>query len=147
MDEQKKDFYQKLRADIKKWLDEKKTTDNRWAEYILLAPDLFHLLTKLTLDPDVPASKKVKLAGIIAYFISPLDFLPEMLLGPIGYLDDIALTAYVLNDILNEVDPKIIQRNWAGDRDILPLIKTIIANANNMVGGGIWKKIKRTFGY
>ena len=135
MDEQKKDFYQKLRADIK------------WAEYILLAPDLFHLLTKLTLDPDVPASKKVKLAGIIAYFISPLDFLPEMLLGPIGYLDDIALTAYVLNDILNEVDPKIIQRNWAGDRDILPLIKTIIANANNMVGGGIWKKIKRTFGY
>ena len=147
MDEQKKDFYQKLRANIKKWLDEKKTNDNRWAEYILLAPDLFHLLTKLTLDPDVPASKKVKLAGIIAYFISPLDFLPEMLLGPIGYLDDIALTAYVLNDILNEVDPKIIQRNWAGDRDILPLIKTIIANANNMVGGGIWKKIKRTFGY
>ena len=147
MDEQKKDFYQKLRADIKKWLDEKRTNDNRWAEYILLAPDLFHLLTKLTLDPDVPASKKVKLAGIIAYFISPLDFLPEMLLGPIGYLDDIALTAYVLNDILNEVDPKIIQRNWAGDRDILPLIKTIIANANNMVGGGIWKKIKRTFGY
>ncbi len=147
MDEQKKDFYQKLRADIKKWLDEKKTTDNRWAEYILLAPDLFHLLTKLTLDPDVPASKKVKLAGIIAYFISPLDFLPEMLLGPIGYLDDIALTAYVLNDILNEVDPKIIQRNWAGDRDILPLIKTIIANANNMVSSGVWKKIKRTFGY
>jgi len=147
MDEQKKDFYQKLRADIKKWLDEKKTTDNRWAEYILLAPDFFHLLTKLTLDPDVPASKKVKLAGIIAYFISPLDFLPEILLGPIGYLDDIALTAYVLNDILNEVDPKIIQRNWAGDRDILPLIKTIIANANNMVGSGIWKKIKRTFGY
>jgi len=147
MDEQKKDFYQKLRADIKKWLDEKKTTDNRWAEYILLTPDLFHLLTKLTLDPDVPASKKVKLVGIIAYFISPLDFLPEILLGPIGYLDDIALTAYVLNDILNEGDPKIIQRNWAGDRDILPLIKTIIANANNMVGSGIWKKIKRTFGY
>ena len=147
MDEQKKDFYQKLRADIKKWLDEKRTNDNRWAEYILLAPDLFHLLTKLTLDPDVPASKKVKLVGIIAYFISPLDFLPEILLGPIGYLDDIALTAYVLNDILNEVDPKIIQRNWAGDRDILPLIKTIIANANNMVGSGIWKKIKRTFGY
>lgn len=147
MAEQNKDFYQKLRADIKKWLDEKKATDNRWAEYILLAPDLFHLLTRLMLDPDVPASKKVKIAGIIAYFISPLDFLPEIFLGPIGYLDDIALTAYVLNDIINEVDPKIIQRNWAGNRDILPLIKTIIANANNMIGSGIWKKIRRTFGY
>lgn len=147
MNEKNKDFYQKLRTDIKKWLGEKSTTDIRWAEYILLAPDLFHLLTKLMFDPDVPASKKVKLAGIIAYFISPLDFLPEILLGPIGYLDDIALTAYVLNDILNEVDPKIIQRNWAGDRDILPLIKTIIANANNMIGSGLWKKLKRTFGY
>jgi uncharacterized membrane protein YkvA (DUF1232 family) len=146
MDEEKKDFYQKLRTDIKKWFDEKNMDDNRWAEYILLAPDLFHLLTKLAIDPDVPASKKVKIAGIIAYFISPLDFLPEMLLGPVGYLDDIALTAYILNDIINEVDPKIIQRNWAGERDILNLVKTIVANANNMVGSGVWKKIKRTFG-
>jgi uncharacterized membrane protein YkvA (DUF1232 family) len=146
MNEQKKDFYQKLRADINKWLTEKNATDNRWTEYVLLAPDLFHLLTKLALDPDVPASKKVKIAGIIAYFISPLDFLPEMLLGPIGYLDDIALTAYVLNDIINEVDPKIVQRNWAGEKDILNLVKTIVAKANNMIGSGLWKKLKRTFG-
>lgn len=146
MDDQRKDFYQKLRTDIKKWMDGKQASENRWTEYILLAPDLFHLLTKLVIDSDVPASKKVKIAGIIAYFISPLDLLPEMLLGPIGYLDDIALTAYILNDIINEVDPKIIQRNWAGDRDILNLVKTIVANANNMVGSGVWKKIKRTFG-
>lgn len=146
MDEQKKDFYQKLRADIKKWLKEKQGNEHKWADYILLAPDLFHLLTRLTLDPDVPAGKKVKIAGIIAYFISPLDFLPEMLLGPIGYLDDIALTAYILNDIINEVDPQIVRRNWAGEQDILLLIKNIIANTNNMVGSGVWKKIKRTFG-
>lgn len=146
MDEQKKDFYQKLRADIKKWLEEKTASKNTWTEYIMLAPDLFHLLTKLSLDPDVPASKKVKIAGIIAYFISPLDFLPEMLLGPVGYLDDIALTAYILNDILNEVDPQIVRRNWVGEQDSLLLIKNIIANANNMVGSGVWKKIMRTFG-
>ena len=147
MDEQKKDFYQKLRADIKKWLEEKTASKNTWTEYIMLAPDLFHLLTKLSLDPDVPASKKVKIAGIIAYFISPLDFLPEMLLGPVGYLDDIAVTAYILNDIINEVDPKIIQRNWAGEKDILVLVKTIIANANNMIGSGLLKKLRKTFGY
>jgi uncharacterized membrane protein YkvA (DUF1232 family) len=146
MDDQKKDFYQKLRVDIKKWFDERKDIDNKWADYILLAPDFFHLLTRLVVDPDVPTSKKVKIGGIIAYFISPLDFLPEMLLGPVGYLDDIAFTAYILNDIINEVDPKIVQRNWAGERDILNLVKTIIANANNMVGSGVWKKLKRTFG-
>ena len=147
MDEQKKDFYQKLIADIKKWLEEKTASENTWTEYIMLAPDLFHLLTKLSLDPDVPASKKVKIAGIIAYFISPIDLIPELLLGPVGYLDDIAATAYILNDIINEVDPKIIQRNWAGEKDILVLVKTIIANANNMIGSGLLKKLRKTFGY
>ena len=147
MDEQKKDFYQKLRADIKKWLEEKTASENTWTEYIMLAPDLFHLLTKLSLDPDVPASKKVKIAGIIAYFISPIDLIPELLLGPVGYLDDIAATAYILNDIINEVDPKIIQRNWAGEKDILVLVKTIIANSNNMIGSGLLKKLRKTFGY
>ena len=147
MDEQKKDFYQKLIADIKKWLEEKTASKNTWTEYIMLAPDLFHLLTKLSLDPDVPASKKVKIAGIIAYFISPIDLIPELLLGPVGYLDDIAATAYILNDIINEVDPKIIQRNWAGEKDILVLVKTIIANANNMIGSGLLKKLRKTFGY
>lgn len=147
MNDQNRNFFQKLRADIKKWLGEKSLRENKCAEYILLAPYLFHLLIKLMLDADFPASKKVKLAGIIAYFISPLDFLPEILLGPLGYLDDIALAAYVLNDIINEVDPKVIQRNWAGDRDILSLIKTIIANANNIMRKGMRKKIKRTFGY
>ena len=147
MDEQKKDFYQKLRADIKKWLEEKTASENTWTEYIMLAPDLFHLLTKLSLDPDVPASKKVKIAGIIAYFISPIDLIPELLLGPVVYLDDIAATAYILNDIINEVDPKIIQRNWAGEKDILVLVKTIIANANNMIGSGLLKKLRKTFGY
>ena len=145
MNEYEKDFYQRLRNDIKKWLDNNKLLDNKWMEFILLAPDLFHLLTKVALDPDVPSSKKVKIAGIIAYFISPLDFLHEMFLGPVGYLDDIALTAYILHDIINEVDPKIVQRNWAGDRDILNLTKTIIANVNNMIGSGLWKKLKRTF--
>ena len=146
MDERKKDFYQKLRNDIKKWLENKNASDNKWTEYIMLAPDLFHLLTKLAIDPDVPAGKKVKIAAIIAYFISPLDFLPEILLGPVGYLDDIALTVYILNDIINEIDPKVVKRNWAGEKDILVLVKTIIANANNMIGSGLWKKLKRTFG-
>ena len=146
MDKLKKDFYQKLRSNIKVWLEQGNGANTKWADYILLAPDLFHLLTKLAIDPDVPVSKKVKIAGIIAYFISPLDFLPELLLGPVGYLDDIALTAYILNDIINEVDPQIVQRNWAGEKDILVLTKTIIANANNMIGSGLWKKIIGTFG-
>ncbi len=145
MDQKQQDFYQKLRAQIISWLNKKNNRNQRWAEYILLAPDLFHLLCKLMLETEVPPAKKIKLAAVIAYFISPLDFLPEGFFGPVGYLDDIALTAYVLNDLINEIDPQIISRHWAGDGDILKLLKTILLNSDKMLGSGLWKKIRQKF--
>jgi uncharacterized membrane protein YkvA (DUF1232 family) len=111
----------------------------------LAAPDFFHLLCKLSVDKDVPALKKIKLVAGIAYFISPIDFLPEAFLGPIGYLDDIAVTAYILNDLINDVDPQIIRKHWAGDQDVLVLIKTILSNADNMIGRKLWDRIRKRF--
>ncbi|MEJ2614483.1 MAG: DUF1232 domain-containing protein, partial [Ignavibacteriaceae bacterium] len=136
MNPEEKDFYKKIRKKINDWLESSTGKNQQWSEYILLAPDLFHLLTKLSIDKEIPESKKIKLYAAIAYFISPIDLLPEALFGPVGFLDDITLSAYVLNDIINNVDPKIVTRNWAGDKDILVLIKTIIANANNFLGSG-----------
>ena len=143
MNSEEKDFYKKMRSKINIWIENNTGGNKQWNEYILLAPDLFHLLTKLSIDKEVPESKKIKLLAAIAYFISPIDLLPEAIVGPIGFLDDIALSAYVLNDIINNVDPKIVARNWAGDKDILALVKTILANANNFLGGRIWNKIRR----
>ena len=94
------------------------------------------------IDKDVPISKKAKLAAAIAYFISPLDVIPEAFFGPIGYLDDVALTAYILNNLINEIDPQIITRNWAGERELLNLIKTILVNSDKYLGRGLWNKIK-----
>lgn len=143
MNSEEKDFYKKLRKKINDWLKIDAGNNKQWSEYILLAPDLFHLLTKLSTEKEIPESKKVKLFAAIAYFISPIDLLPEAVFGPIGFLDDIALSAYVLNDIINNVDPKIVARNWAGDKDILVLVKTILANANNFLGSNILRKIKK----
>lgn len=142
MNSEEQDFYKRIRKKVNDWLEINAGNNKQWSEYILLAPDLFHLLTKLSLDKEIPESKKVKLLAAIAYFISPIDLLPEALLGPIGFLDDIALSAYVLNDIINNVDPKIVTRNWAGDKDILVLVKTILANASNFLGSKILRKIK-----
>ncbi len=143
--EKERDFYQKLRNTVRIWY-EKDGTKNKWAEYIILAPDLFHLLVKLSLDPDVPGKHKVKLAGVVVYFLSPIDILPEVILGPIGLLDEIALTAYVLNTMLNEVEPEVIQRHWAGDGDILDTIKRIVGMTDAMIGSGMFRKILYKFG-
>ncbi len=142
MDEEQKDFYIKLRKKIEKYLREH---DNKYADYLLLAPDLFHLLVKLSMDERVPSDKKAKFVLVIAYFISPLDLLPELFLGPLGYLDDIALTAYVINQYINETDPSIVRELWAGDQDILSTLKNIISTADKFIGSGLWKRIRRKF--
>lgn len=145
MEEKQADFYQKIRKQVQNWINQKTAKDSRWSEFILLAPDLFHLLCKLSVEPAVPSQKKVKLGAAIAYFISPIDFIPEAFFGPVGYLDDIAIAAYVLDDIINNVDAQIVTQHWSGDREILNLVKTILINSNRMLGSGLWKKIKRRF--
>lgn len=143
MDEREKDFYQKLRGKLKTWSQREENQSTRWAEWLLLAPDLFHLLVRLAADPDVPIKEKAKLAAVTAYFISPIDLMPELVLGPTGFLDDIVLTAYALNAIINNVDPQILTKHWAGDDDILEVIQNILRLADKMVGSGLFKKLKR----
>lgn len=142
MVEQESDFYQNLRKKLRIWLESKEGASHKWAEYIMLAPDLFHLLCKLAIDKDVSLKHKAKLAAVIVYFVSPIDLIPEALIGPVGYVDDIALAAYVLNGIINESSPEVVNKHWAGDKDVLTVIQKILKVADEMVGGGLWKKLK-----
>ena len=142
MTDQDTGYYQELRNKFKSWIKTDEGKDHKWSEYLLAAPDLFHLLCKLSIDKDVPVKEKAKLAGVIAYFVSPIDLVPEAIVGPIGYIDDISLAAYVLNQILNNTDPEIIKRHWAGEGDVLELIQRILGKADEMIGSGLWAKLK-----
>ncbi|HQA08552.1 MAG TPA: DUF1232 domain-containing protein [Syntrophomonadaceae bacterium] len=142
MGENHMDFYRQLRNKINSWLQGNEGKNHKWAEYLMLVPDMFHLLCKLVMDPDVSPAEKAKLGAVIVYFVSPIDFIPEGFTGPLGFLDDLALTAYALNSIINHTDPQIIKKHWAGQDDILTVIKNIVATADQMVGSGVWNKLK-----
>ncbi len=137
----KEDFYQKLRSRVNKWAVEE-GKDTKALKYILMAPDFFHLLCRLMFDSRIPKIEKAKVGGAIAYFISPIDVVPEGLVGPVGYIDDVALAAYVLNSILNSVGPEILEEHWAGDGDVLKNIQEILKVADNLIGSGMWKRIR-----
>jgi uncharacterized membrane protein YkvA (DUF1232 family) len=139
------DFYKNLREKMREWIKSKNGKDNKFAEYLMFAPDLFHLVCKLSIDNEVPIKEKAKLVGVIAYYLSPLDLVPEALVGPAGYVDDIALAAYVLNGLINNTNPEVVIKHWAGDGDVLNVIQQIIKVADNMVGSGLWKKLKAMF--
>lgn len=139
------DFYQTLRNKFKDWQQTDAGRKHKYAEFLMFAPDLFHLMCKLTIDPDVSVNDKAKLGVAIAYFVSPIDLVPEGLVGPIGYVDDIAIAAYVLNGIINNTDPEVLNKHWAGEGDVLDAVKKILKVADDMVGSGLWKKLKGMF--
>jgi uncharacterized membrane protein YkvA (DUF1232 family) len=126
---------------VTSWAGGDKGKTNRYADLILAGPDLFMLLVRLSRDDRVSRNGRIKLSGAAAYFVNPLDFVPELLLGPPGLVDDVALAAYVLYDILETTDPVVVREHWEGDADILDLIRQILAVADTMVGGPIWRRI------
>jgi hypothetical protein len=101
-DQKQKDFYLQLRDKVSEWFEKNADQKPQYANYILLVPDFFYLLVKLTLDGRIAAIDKAKFAGVIAYFFSPIDFLPEALLGPLGYLDDLILVSLLCAQSLRQ---------------------------------------------
>ena len=143
-DQKQKDFYLQLRDKINKWFEKNADQKREYTNYILLVPDFFYLLVRLTLDDRIPAIEKAKFAGVIAYFFSPIDFLPEALIGPLGYLDDLILTCYVLNLYINqqeEANKQVVRALWPGDEDVLNTIQFILQKADKWIGSGLLKKI------
>ncbi len=134
-------FYRKLRKTVKVWAGGEKSRANRYADFILAGPDLFMLLVRLSQDDRVSDSDKTKLSAAAAYFINPLDFIPELILGPAGLVDDIALSAFVLHEVLEHTDPAVVREHWEGSLDVLDLIRQILAVADTMVGGPIWRRL------
>jgi uncharacterized membrane protein YkvA (DUF1232 family) len=122
-------YYKKLRDKIKKHMKSKRIPD-KFENIILLAPDLFYLVWKLSLDPKLPKKCKRKVAFAVVYFISPIDAFPEALAGIYGYIDDIYVTVSVLNALLNQISLDFVLKYWYNDEDLLKLIRTIIEEAD-----------------
>lgn len=134
-------FYDKLRAKIEAFIREKGVNEKA-ASYILLAPDLFVLLARLMLDKRVGIQSKAIAGLAVAYFISPIDFIPEALIGGMGLLDDVILAVYALRRILVEVDEAVVREHWNGEQDVLGVITKVITDADNLVGQKIVTKLK-----
>jgi uncharacterized membrane protein YkvA (DUF1232 family) len=140
---QESDFYTSLRNRIESWLTTDEGRGSQWTDYLLAAPDLLHLLAKLSMDPDVPVKEKAKVGAVLAYFVSPIDIVPEALGGPPGLLEDIALAAFVLKGIVSNTNPEVVQRHWAGDRNVLELIQNVVERADAMLGAVTWRRVRK----
>ncbi|MDN9010984.1 YkvA family protein [Brevibacillus laterosporus] len=133
-------FYDKLREKVEKFIRSKGMPEGV-TPYILMAPDLFVLLARLLVDKRVATGAKAIAAVAVAYFISPVDLIPEALTGPVGYLDDIVLAVYALHKILSSTEQVIVQEHWNGKDNLLQVIRDVISKADELVGTHILKRI------
>lgn len=130
---EQEDFYQKLRGKIQHWLDKRPNGVGKAGQYVLFAPDFFHLLTRLMLDGRIDTKSKSSIGAGILYFIAPVDFLPEILVGPGGFLDDVVVAVFIINTLLNKFPAEVIEEHWAGNKELLSVVKSISNSGNKFV--------------
>lgn len=106
-------------------------------DVLMLFPDLTVLLTRLMRDRRVPlGSKLIALLGV-GYVLSPLDLLPALLFGPLGWLDDALVVTAALSRILNDVHPDIVRSHWSGKGDALDAIQRVAGWSRGLVGSRV----------
>lgn len=136
-------FYDRVRDNIRNYLEKKGSLAGKSGEYLLLVPDMFMLLWRLINDPRVNAKNKVLLGSGLAYYLFPLDIMPEGFMGPIGYIDDLVFGVYLLNKMLTDTDPEILREHWSGSEDILNTMQNVLNAADNLVGSDLLSRFKK----
>ena len=109
--------------------------EGKFKEIIHEAPAFYMLMVRLLDDPNLPKHLSPLAIAAIAYFIIPeeKDVIPEY--GPLGYIDDIFLCAFVADRVKKEAGSEdILIRNWVSERPIVPLIKEILDREKELIG-------------
>ncbi len=141
-------FYDRLREKILQTIERRagrpgsKLTEDA-VRALLLVPDVFILLVRLTLDKEVPGSARAMIGGALAYFILPFDLLPEAILGPIGYLDDLVLAAAVLAQAFGGDLEPYARKHWSGSEDLRVVLQDITGTAQQLLGQKVYDRLRR----
>ena len=101
---------------------------------LLLVPDVFILLARLALDKNVPGSTRALIGGALAYFILPIDLLPEAILGGAGYLDDLVLATAVLSQAFGGDLEPYARKHWSGSEDLRVVVRDITGTRQSLLG-------------
>ncbi len=136
-------LYDRLRASV---INPRPGLGSGLGDLLLLLPDLTVLLFRLARDPRVPIGSKIVAGMAVAYVLSPIDLMPEALLGPIGLVDDLLIVGAALSRLLSVVHPDIVRLHWSGQGDALESVKRVAEWTNSKVAQRIPAFVREIFG-
>lgn len=82
-------------------------------QVIRFLPDLGKLFWAAARDPRVPWYAKASAAGAVAYVVSPIDVVPDVL-PVVGQLDDVWIVVKALRFLLREAGVEVLRELWVG---------------------------------
>ena len=111
---------------------------SRMKNLLLFVPNLLVLSARLMVDPRVPKTERVLLAGAILYAVIPFDFIPDFI-PFVGQVDDAYLIAITLLRLMTVTDPLVVRQHWRGGGDVVELVGAVALVARKFLP----KKIRR----
>ncbi|MFA9399415.1 MAG: YkvA family protein [Clostridiaceae bacterium] len=136
----KDDYYGNFRRTIDGKIPEKY---KKIYELSIMVPDIIDLFWRLLKDKRVPIKNKALIAATASYLVLPIDIIPDYI-PFVGKIDDIALSFFALNKILQEVSNDIIVDNYQGDEDLVLKVKDGIGIISDLVGG---KNVSKVYNF
>ncbi len=94
------------------------------ADAARLVPDVVVMLRGLARDPSVPRHVRWRIWLLLAWIISPIDLIPD-LIPVIGFADDVALAYWVLRSVVRASGDEVLARHWKGAPAGLALVKRL----------------------
>jgi len=92
-------------------------------EAIWLLPNVMKLLGRIVRDRRVPVRSKAFAAAVMVYVISPIDIIPDFVIG-FGKLDDLILSAVAIQHLIETAGPEIVAEHWDGSEASLDMLLT-----------------------
>ncbi len=136
------DFYDRLKAQVGEQAHRRLPARLRpLVPWLLLVPDSFALLVRLLRDPRVPRRSKWITALAVAYFVDPLDLIPDAV-PVLGQMDDLAVALFALDALLGDTPADVVQELWPGRGDIIATVRQGVRFFSRYLSGGAIARIR-----
>ena len=127
--------YEKYRShydEVKLWNKLKKVARKAGIKVVYSALVLYYMMR----SQELPTFEKVKICGMLGYFILPADLLPDAVVG-LGYTDDLAALVWAVYSLRSYMTPTIKKMaedklaEWFGEDEIVKIAGFLPLPAKN----------------
>ncbi|MEO6713024.1 MAG: YkvA family protein [Mycobacteriales bacterium] len=94
-------------------------------EITTFLPDVVVLFKDIARDPRVSRGAKIKVGAALAYLVSPIDLIADVIPG-VGMLDDVAIVAYAARELLDGAGADIVREHWRGSQHGLDVVLRLV---------------------